>query len=115
MRKLGSAAGVLLAFSSMARAGTPAQVEVRVPVHFEPNFGQASGDASFVARGQGYRLSFEADQVRLALRGQPGAQELRLRLVGATPTRPSGEEPLDAVSNYLIGPKARWRTGVPHF
>ena len=85
-------------------------------VLFEPNRGQASPAANFIAKGQGYSIGLSAGQVSLVLSGndtQAGTAAL-VELVGANAS-PIGTplDPLPGVSNYFVGQTVI--TGVPHF
>lgn len=105
----------------------------RLPVRFEPNLGQTSDEVRFLSRGSGYAFFITPEEVVLALRKgvseakadatpaeRAAAQSLGavLRMTfagGAAPTSIEGVDELPGVSNYFVGPEARWRTGVPGF
>src|SRR3954454_20981837 len=83
-----------------------------LPIFFEPNRGQSSGDADFIAR-QGGRVSLlQGAQAELAL----GAVPVKMRFLQAA--RPAGVpfDRLPGSSNYLHGrDAASWRVGVPQY
>jgi Beta-propeller repeat/Protein of unknown function (DUF1573) len=97
----------------------------KLPLAFEPNVGQAKGDAKFLAHGDGYALLLNADSAVLALRGladkKLAANEhpnvLRMKLVGAkADARLAAVDELPGKSNYLIGKTpADWHTNVPTY
>jgi hypothetical protein len=104
----------------------------KLPLRFEANRGQTSGEVKFVARGGGYTLFLTPSEAVLSLR-RPGAVEavgetpgasvaqtadtLRVRLGGSNPSPVVvGVGELPGRSNYLLGEDARaWRTNVPNF
>ena len=109
----------------------------KLPLHFEPNQGQADPQANFLSRGNGYTLFLTPTGAVLALRmpkEKPGAQSrefgssrsvapapqstvIRMRLLGASPSpEVSGLEKLPGKSNYLIGnDRSKWHTNIPHY
>ncbi len=106
----------------------------RLPLHFEPNLGQAHSQAKFLTRGRGYSLLLEPTQAVLALRapvskgdnaqgdvvsGGAGEKQavVRLRFLGAHGAPEiTGGDALPGRSNYLLGnDKSKWRTNVPHY
>ncbi|HEY2942712.1 MAG TPA: SBBP repeat-containing protein [Vicinamibacteria bacterium] len=100
-----------------AHAGAVEAVLVQAPLGFEENSGQAPGDASHVARGQGYTLLLTPRQAIVLLGGtRPagGTDTVKMTFVGARPGRPESLEPLPGRANHLIGrDPSRWRTDVP--
>jgi hypothetical protein len=106
-----------------------------LPLSFEPNRGQASSSAQFLAHGQGYTLILRDGEAILALPGttQEGNSQnsshdkvsepsrlvslLRMQLIGANANPESAkEEQLTAKSNYFLGSNpAYWRTGIPNY
>jgi hypothetical protein len=85
----------------------------------------------FLARARGYRAFFtDSETVFVLPRGTeqaPGKRPwevpaktvsdvVRMSIVGAKATMPSGVDRLPGTSNYFLGSDpAMWRTGVPHF
>ena len=82
---------------------------------FEPNMGQADGDVRFLSRGDGIRVGVSADCLHLVSRTPGGADQVRLRLLGANSSaQVRGEHPLRGHANCLLGnDPARWRRRVP--
>jgi hypothetical protein len=88
-----------------------------VPLHFEPNLGQAPAEVRYLARGSGYHVALADDGARIELRGAAGATQLRVRPVGASPlARAAGREELPGKVHHLVGrDPAAWRAGVPTY
>jgi uncharacterized protein (TIGR03437 family) len=79
-----------------------------LPVHFEPNRGQAAAGVLYLARSVGPVAQFTA--------AGPVFSGIRMSLEGARRLAAEPVSPLPGRSNYFIGrDPARWRTGVPHF
>ena len=128
LASLAALASITLASSpASAAAPLPADAQARVgaawgqvPMHFERNQGQTSGQVRFLSRGSGYSLFLtgKAEAVLSLARpeeGSAGRDVVRLRPVGAA-SRPAveGEDRLPGRSNYFIGnDPARWRQDVP--
>lgn len=96
----------------------------QLPLGFEPNWGQASTHARFLARGSGYTVFLTPTGTVLALRttstgkavdGPAGV--LRLNLMGSNArARFSALDELPGKSNYLIGNiAADWHTNIPNY
>jgi hypothetical protein len=120
--------GLLLALAGMPRrlpnhAGAERpRIEARVrageaygklPLRFEANEGQTSGNVKFLSRGRGYTLFLTASEEVLAVK----KGVLRMRLLGAdSGSQATGFEKLPGTANYFIGndPK-KWRTNVPTY
>jgi hypothetical protein len=112
-----------------------------LPLHFEPNFGQAGERVKFVARGHDFVLFLTPTEVVLSL-DVPGAatpearraaqrpETFRLRpsstrksavlqlalLNGSANAEVSGVDRLTSVSNYFTGNNpAVWRVGIPNY
>jgi len=87
-----------------------------IPLHFEPNLGQALSGADYVARGPRYLLLLnEAGADLTLLVGEREREQVRMRLRGANPTAPRAESPLPGRINYLKGDGQKWRTNIPTF
>lgn len=105
----------------------------RIPLHFEPNRGQALAEAAFVSRGNGYSLYLtpSGPMLRLTAGGSapPGPDPdagarpaaamatLTMRFAGGNP-RPeiAGLEPLGGRVNYFRGSDpSKWLVNVPTF
>jgi uncharacterized repeat protein (TIGR01451 family) len=95
----------------------------KLPLIFEPNLGQGSPEAKFLAHGVGYGFSLDATgavlglQVARSSRGKSREQLVRMRLVGGNPAADiAGTGLLPGKSNYLVGNDPQhWHTGVPQF
>ena len=91
-----------------------------IPLHFEPNRGQARSDAVFVARAWGYTLLLQRSAIVFVLtEGRPGdskrRREFRIGLGSGTKDI-VGLDPLPGRSNCFIGnDPALWTTGIAHF
>ena len=79
-----------------------------LPVHFEPNRGQAPAGVLYLARSIGPVAQFTS--------AGPVFSGIRMSLVGAHRLAAEPVSPLPGRSNYFMGhDPARWRTGVPNF
>ena len=106
-------------------AQNPATATKNAPLLFEPNRGQVSSEARFLANGTDYRILLtDKELVLLMQKGlrhgsavprKPGV--LRLRWLGAsTGGRFIGEQEQTSYSNYFTGSdQTNWQTRVPHF
>jgi hypothetical protein len=102
----------------------------RLPLHFEPNRGQAPAQVRFLSRGRYHSLfltstGFSVSVPRGAQRSRSGkpktarerSPRIEMRLLGSSPRpRVAAAAPLPGKVNYLLGrdPKA-WRTNIPTF
>jgi hypothetical protein len=89
-----------------------------VPLHFEPNRGQAPAEATFVSRGAGYSLYLTPSGPTLRLSaGDAAAATLTMRFAGGNPVAEiAGLEPLPGRANYFRGSDpSKWLAGVPTF
>lgn len=116
------------AASPAPHLGIPNQASLQghvqqLPLHFEPNRGQSSGQVKFLARGPGYTLFLTPDEVALSLT-KPRTKDnppthgdvVRMRFVDGGAEDIIGQRRLPGVSNYLTGSDARdWRLNVPHY
>jgi hypothetical protein len=84
----------------------------RIPLRFEENRGQFPPAVRFMARSDGSNLQLTAGGPRF----QVGNNPVSIGLVHSN-SNPD-IEPLDrmpAVTDYMVGPRAAWRTGVANF
>ena len=82
----------------------------QLPLVFERNMGQATAEALYVARSQGYEIRLEADGFSMVR----GASTVRMRLDGAYPApQVRGLELQAGTANYFVGNPEQWRTGIP--
>lgn len=89
-----------------------------LPLRFEPNQGQSSSDARFLAQGRGFSALFKEKEADFLLAGHAGKTGLlRVTLLNASGNTPvSGEKRLPGTVNYFIGnDRAKWHTGLPTF
>lgn len=102
-----------------------------MPLTFEPNVGQTDERVEFLARTEGCGVFLTTDALVLALRRSGGLDlhdsakvrpeplapaVLRMRLVGASASRPVGEEELETKANYFVGNDPDlWHTDVPTY
>jgi hypothetical protein len=88
-----------------------------LPLAFEPNVGQTSASANFLAHGSGYSLFLAPGQATLELQNAGESQAIGLRLVGAnSAAQGQGLDLLPGVSNYLIGnDPSQWHLAVPNY
>ena len=87
----------------------------RLPLRFEANTGQASGDAQFTARGLDYGLRLAPGRAEIAMAaGRDRGAAVHVTLPGAnTRARVTGLDSLPGVTHYYRGSDAAaWRTGV---
>jgi hypothetical protein len=102
-----------------AKSEKPAVLERygSTPLRFEPNLGQASQPARFIARGANYGVYFTDRGATLDMReGHGKAVAMKISFVGEQESvRLSGERPLASRSNYFLGGEQNWRTGVGNF
>ena len=102
------------------------------PLTFEPNLGQVSSGASFVAHAPASVVHFSPTEVAIVLNTQTApraasdppqarrrsvARVLHSRFLGSSPaTKIEVRDAAPGVKNYLLGnDPRRWRTGVPTF
>ena len=94
-----------------------------IPLHFEPNVGQAAAPVRFLARGSGYSLFLTSDGAVLALeKAKPGMQNskadvLRMEIAGANlSAETTGENLLEGKTNYIRGSDpGKWKTDIANF
>jgi len=123
-----------------AHAPKTSSPELKLPLDFETNRGQAAMQYAFVAHGPTYALGLSSTEIALSLNhpreaapavslpAVPGVSadkrptamdhaQLHLRFMGASGgSSVSGLDPKPGVSNYFIGnDPSKWQTHVPHF
>lgn len=97
----------------------------RIPLHFEPNFGQSAAGVKYLSRGNGYGIFLDETGATLVLtdvrdrsekKSKRSASAIRMNLLGANPGDGSGEAELQSRSNYFIGNDTKkWRTNIPNY
>ena len=88
----------------------------RLPLHFEPNLGQAQPSARYIARAGDYRFSITDTETVFELNDSLHSA-VRMKLTGAIRgARLEALEKLPGISNYYLGnDPAKWRTNVPQY
>lgn len=112
-----------VSFAASRRQLPTVQTYGMTPLAFEPNVGQASAGARYLARGRGMTVLFRDDDAVLALSGLPSKPDsvdnsiVRVHFRGAQRTGGIvASEKQQSVSNYLIGNEpSEWRTNVPNY
>src|SRR5919198_3681177 len=97
---------------------TPSLSLARQPLSFEPNLGQTSPEAKYLARGNGYELFLTQHEAVLRLRQKNFSDSiLRVRWIFANPAAAMHqEEELEGRVNYLRGnDPTNWLTNVHTF
>jgi hypothetical protein len=89
-----------------------------LPLHFEPNVGQVAPEVAYLSRSTGRSLFLTKGEAVLTWNASsvPAAQAaLRMKYVGANPDPTIvGLDEMSSKSNYFIGGRESWRSGVPH-
>ena len=96
----------------MCSGAVPTSTPV-LPLVFEPNRGQAASEFEYIARTQ--QGTVLVAKTGVLLLSASGEQPVRMTIAGARPTE---SQPLDqqtATSNYLVGDRSQWKSGIPHF
>jgi hypothetical protein len=108
------AAGVLSAAAPPNSALSEAKTALaRMPLRFEANQGQAAAEVRFTARGGGYTFALTSGGASI---GMPGSKPVILSLEKSNRSAPAeGIDQLPVRTDYLVGPRASWRTGVPTY
>ena len=90
---------------------------VRMPVSFEPNRGQASSSVRWLSRTPGRTFLLTGTEALMMLGPDDHASTIRMKIVGAkAQPETEGVDRLEITSNYFIGDKpAEWQTAVPHY
>jgi hypothetical protein len=89
-----------------------------LPLRFEPNQGQSSSDAKFLAQGRGFSALFKENEADFLFTGHTAMNGLlRVTLLKASKNAAvSGEKRLPGTVNYFIGnDPEKWHTGLPTF
>jgi uncharacterized repeat protein (TIGR01451 family) len=97
---------------------TPSPDFGRIPLHFEPNEGQAGPSVQYLSEGDGFALYLGAEGASLSLRADPGrSAKVTMSLVGSrSAVSPTAEKPQAARINYFIGnDPGLWHSNIPTF
>lgn len=102
----------------------------KAPVRFEANAGQMDERVRFVARAKNTALALAEDGALVAVDRSPprrrahdkgasklegGRASIALKVAGGRAVAPVGSAPVDTVTNYYVGDRARWRANVPSY
>ena len=94
-------------------AAAPKYSQFEIPAHFENNRGQWAPDIRYVARLGEHTVSLTASE---AIVPMGHGRDVRIGLRNAHP-RPvlEGLEPRTAATNYFVGSRQSWRTGIKQY
>ncbi len=85
----------------------------QLPLRFEKNQGQAAPDVRFTAHAGGYTLALGEHGAAI---GIPGSRPVVLSLLNSRrATRIEPLDPLPTRTNYFVGPRQSWHTGIPTY
>jgi hypothetical protein len=89
-----------------------------LPLRFEPNQGQSSSDAKFLAQGRGFSALFKETEASFLFGGHTAMSGLlRMTLLNASRNAAiTGEKRLPGTVSYFTGKdREKWHTGLPTF
>jgi hypothetical protein len=139
---VGRSAATLILLASTIATGSPALAQgtlhaaarpsittpfSRIPLAFEPNEGQATADARFIAHAGDSTILLRRDGITIASaprigrrgrlsRRQPAGAVLTMKLEGAAKSvELASELALKGKVNYLVGERAHWVTNLPTY
>jgi hypothetical protein len=120
--KLMAAASILffLAFSSHGQCQSSAKqaeaLEARLPLLFEQNVGQTNAQVRYLAHSGRYQIYLTHNAAVLKVAGEARDAVLKATLRKANENATVvGVEQQAAKTNYLLGARSAWKTGVPTF
>ena len=88
----------------------------RLPLLFEQNVGQTNSDVRYLTRFGSYQLYLTQNAAMLKARGRDGAAVLRITPREANQNAAViGLDPQAAKTNYLVGSRSAWKTGIANF
>ncbi len=95
----------------------------QIPLHFEPNVGQADDGVRFFSRARNYEMYFTDSGATLhllersSLSGKRSSKFFGIKFAGVDPrTKVTAESELGGKTNYLIGnDRSKWKTGIPNY
>ncbi|MFZ0817632.1 MAG: hypothetical protein WAM78_19060, partial [Candidatus Sulfotelmatobacter sp.] len=88
----------------------------RLPLLFEQNVGQSDSQVRYMARSGRYQTYLLQNAVVLKVAGKDNNAALRITMRGANEnSAPVGVEEQSARTNYLLGSRDSWKTGVANF
>jgi hypothetical protein len=101
--------------TSPAAAAQGQAALARLPLRFEANQGQWDSSVRFRARGGGFNLSLTQSGPVVDF-PTAGAARLEMALSGSNPAAVvEGLDPLAARTDYFLGPRAGWHTGIASY
>jgi hypothetical protein len=109
---LASAVGCLYAAPPAPSLAAARAALQGLPLRFEANQGQWSPDVRYLARSGGVKVALTDRGPSVGL---PGAGRVDLVLEGAASPRIQPLEPLAARTDYFVGDRAHWHTGVTSY
>ena len=102
--------------AGLAKKQQPRMQTAQLPLAFEPNAGQGTPGADYLARSGGVQAGFFANSVELRLPSRKNDQLLRVVLLNANTKPAIVASEKGGESNYLIGSKpSDWKTHIPQF
>ena len=111
----GCAASVLLAAGSPAGpdAAVARAALAQLPLRFEANQGQFDRTVRYAARTPAYSIALTANGASFRF---PGSPEISLSLPGSAPSPAiDPQEPMAARTEYMIGRRKDWHTGIANY
>ena len=110
----------LMCASWMLAAGVPQssriESQVRTPIAFEPNVGQAGPEVQWISRNPDRTFLLTSDEARMLLQTEGKVTAIGLKFVGGRSAAATGVDKLASSSNYVLGKNSsEWRGGVPHY
>jgi hypothetical protein len=109
---LASAVGCLYAAPPAPSLAAARAALEGLPLRFEANRGQWSPDVRYLARSGGVKVALTDRGPSVGL---PGAGRVDLVLEGAASPRIQPLEPLAARTDYFIGARSNWHTGITSY
>ena len=115
---MGKSRTILVLWMAAVATAQAASLRTRLLGNLPLRFEASQGEAVFTARGPNFSLSLARDQNWLEWKdGSSGrTAQVRTRLIHSNPSaRMEAEGRFPAPTNYFIGPREAWRTGVAGF
>ncbi|MGH9530604.1 MAG: hypothetical protein ACRD2S_11890 [Terriglobales bacterium] len=115
---------LLLAFSTGVSTGqtrgkatsNASAAMAQLPITFEQNAGQTAPQVRFLSRDSRYRVYLTDNAAVLKVAGKTTDAVLRTTVVGpSSGVEVAGLEPRDSHTNYLVGPRASWKSNIPNY
>ncbi|MGH9512018.1 MAG: hypothetical protein ACRD2U_07755 [Terriglobales bacterium] len=115
---------LLLAFSTGVSTGqtrgkatsNASSAIAQLPITFEENAGQIDSQVRFLNRDGRYRVYLTDNAAALKVAGKTTDAVLRTTVVGSrSAVEVAGLDPRDSHTNYLVGPRASWKSNIPNY